>query len=682
MNTLFKAFNDQYEDRFVASLEAITSMIEGLEDNEYKNYFIDAGTFALKMGALYQDMGPEFFDGKSMGELVDHNRSLYEGMIGDQYETSFASTEYSVNQYGLEVGQVLAFIYSSIRQSVVAVYEQQLVTITAFNELLVEAQQAISKGNSDQLASLLEAKMTEDIEVKIELAMFRRTNPDFDVYRNIIETADLSDNKYLYRYGKFIGENELKTADFLRNQPEETIKLMADTYTEAFVKGYTNDRKEMPLEEKKTINLGYQLGFERVERLALKNFEVVGLKSLIYDDVFVAARNRMVYTKHSKQYAYDHRHDMALYFTDAYADAYEAAYEKVITRNGDAYKYLAGPAVQESFGEPGFSPLSRDNNIVYSDTQTKRKTQFDTNLGKLMNTFLPKSIRSFVIIAYPLPSIGEKYEEIFGEIIKVNTLDSDLYANIQSKIIDALDQGEYVHVKGLGDNKTDITVAMCAIKDADKETIFANCVAEVNVPVGEVYTSPKLTGTNGKLHVSQVFLNGLKYENIELDFVDGFITEYSSSNFGEDTEANRQFVHENLIHPHKTLPLGEFAIGTNTTAYVMAEKYGIAQLLPILIAEKMGPHFAIGDTCFSWAEDVSVYNPDGKEIIARENEMSCKRTEDVSKAYTFKHTDITIPYDELDFIDVIKADGSRISLIKEGRFVLTGTDVLNKPFDQ
>lgn len=79
----------------------------------------------------------------------------------------------------------------------------------------------------------------------------------------------------------------------------------------------------------------------------------------------------------------------------------------------------------------------------------------------------------------------------------------------------------------------------------------------------------------------------------------------------------------------------------------MAQKYQIADKLPILIAEKMGPHFAVGDTCYSWAEDTSVYNPDGKEIIARDNEVSILRKEDPSRAYFGCHTDITIPYEEL-----------------------------------
>ena len=124
--------------------------------------------------------------------------------------------------------------------------------------------------------------------------------------------------------------------------------------------------------------------------------------------------------------------------------------------------------------------------------------------------------------------------------------------------------------------------------------------------------------------------------------------------------------------------MGEFAIGTNTTAYVAALKYGIADKLPILIAEKMGPHFAVGDTCYSWAEDTPVYNPDGKEIIARDNEM---RKDDVSLAYYGCHTDITIPYDELGSIRVIDDEGEMLSIIENGRFVLPGTEELNRPFE-
>ena len=114
---------------------------------------------------------------------------------------------------------------------------------------------------------------------------------------------------------------------------------------------------------------------------------------------------------------------------------------------------------------------------------------------------------------------------------------------------------------------------------------------------------------------------------------------------------------------------------------MVAKKYDIGAKLPILIAEKMGPHFAVGDTCFSWSEDSPTYNPDGKRIIAKDNECSLLRKEDVSKAYFNCHTDITIPYDELESIHVVRPDGSEIPLIEKGRFVLPGTEELNRPFD-
>ena len=236
-------------------------------------------------------------------------------------------------------------------------------------------------------------------------------------------------------------------------------------------------------------------------------------------------------------------------------------------------------------------------------------------------------------------------------------------------------------VKGANGNRTDLRVALHALRNPSKETIFENCVADVNIPVGEVFTSPMLAGTEGLLHVKQVYLNGLPYKNLEMSFTDGQIMSYTCTNF-ETEEENRAYIKENVLYNHDTLPLGEFAIGTNTTAYRMGREYHIEGRLPILIAEKTGPHFAVGDTCYSWAEDVAVYNPDGKEIIARDNEISLLRKEDPSKAYLNCHTDITIPYDELALLAVILPDGRETAIIREGRFVLPGTEALNEPLDK
>ena len=113
-----------------------------------------------------------------------------------------------------------------------------------------------------------------------------------------------------------------------------------------------------------------------------------------------------------------------------------------------------------------------------------------------------------------------------------------------------------------------------------------------------------------------------------------------------------------------------------------ANKYDIVYKLPILIVEKMGPHFAVGDTCYSWSEENVLHNPDGKEIVAKDNECSILRKTDVSKAYFNCHTDITIPYDEIGGIYSVHPDGTEVPIIEKGRFVLPGTEKLNKALDQ
>ncbi|HEX3023205.1 MAG TPA: aminopeptidase, partial [Lachnospiraceae bacterium] len=487
---------------------------------------------------------------------------------------------------------------------------------------------------------------------------------------DIIMKEDLEDMRYLYKYGECITDNELRMAAYLNSLSQEKIDAMASTYTEGFRIGYINGN--MDLSKKGIVNVRYEVGFERMVRAAIKQFEKLGLKTTV---------RRKLDNKFNKQYDYDHRYDYAIYFDKAYVtkrlDCLRKAYETL----KEGASLFAGPAVIETFGEVPFTPVSKPECNKLSEKQQKLDVEFSRDSSLLMNEYIKREEYSFTIIAYPVPEIGEKFEEIFNETVKVNTLDYDLYKNIQQKIIDALDQGDYVHILGKGVNRTDLKVKLHKLSNPEKETLFENCLADVNIPVGEVFTSPALTGTNGVLHVSEVYLNDFKYVDLSLTLADGMIKDYTCKNF-DDEEENKKFVKENLLYTHDTLPIGEFAIGTNTTAYVMGRKYNIQDKLPILIAEKTGPHFAMGDTCFSMSEEIKTFNPDGKEMVAKENECSALRKTEIEKAYFSCHTDITIPYDELGEIVVYKYDGERIVIIKDGIFVLEGTEELNKAFDE
>ena len=490
-----------------------------------------------------------------------------------------------------------------------------------------------------------------------------------DFLYQIVMNSDLNDLRYLYQYGQHIGKNETGIAAFLNGMSDEEIQAMADTYTEGYRIGFAATGKD--LSKKTTAQVRYPIGFERMVRAAVKNLEKLNLKVTM----------RACSSAANKQYDYDHKEDKALYYDKAYVERRLEVMKTSFEEMKKLANGQAGPAVIEVFGEIPFSPETKKE-VLKLDEKQQQLSVYDMSMsGQITNQYIIGEERSFTIIAYPVPEIGEKFKEIFAETVKINTLDYTLYQNMQQKIIDVLDQAEKVHITGKNNNKTDLYVSIWPLKDATKESAFENCVADVNIPVGEVFTSPVLKGTTGKLFVSQVYLNELKYLNLEIDFEDGMIREYTCTNFEKEEEC-KKYIKENVLMNHETLPMGEFAIGTNTTAYRMARDFDIADKLPILIAEKTGPHFAVGDTCYSHEEDMVTYNPDGKQIVARENDFSKLRSEDMSKAYFNCHTDITIPYDELDKITVIRKDGTTEDIISDGRFVLAGIEELNKPLDR
>ena len=115
---------------------------------------------------------------------------------------------------------------------------------------------------------------------------------------------------------------------------------------------------------------------------------------------------------------------------------------------------------------------------------------------------------------YGFASADER--SVFLDLLKVDGVGPKGAVKIMSavssaRMLDVLEKGEKVEIKGKGTNKTDITVSLHEITDISSQTVFENCVADVNIPVGEVFTTPVLKGTDGVLHVSRVFLNELEY---------------------------------------------------------------------------------------------------------------------------------------------------------------------------
>ena len=680
---LWKEDNAAIRERYELALERIKMIREEhTVSAELQDYFIQAAN-VVEAAAEYLDFDYRQY---SMEELEAGNQRLYGELQAEAYEKSYANPQYAEKQLG-DNGKVLSFLYTELLSLHRYARESRCLELTIHMELLIEIYNLYEDQDAFDIREVQKAIYYfyyDYCDVLVPDRTQEMYDARLDRYVQLIEQADLSDLRYLYGYGEAISTNEIRTAQYMNQLSQEEIDRLAFVYTDGYREGF--EIAGIDLSKKKYVNLHYAVGQERMIRAAIRQFRELGLEPIIFLPAVSRLnqrqnrRNGVVATPVNRQYDYDHRYDEGIYLDSALMERKLEVLEQSYETYREFMQGYAGPAVVETFGEAPFEPVEKPESIALTKKQQDLTVEYTAQAGRLVNRYINRETYSFTIIAYPSPEIGNEFEEIFRETTKINTLDKKLYRTIQEVMINELNQAEFVRVQGIGKNRTDMKVMMHIMEHPERETNFENCLADVNIPVGEVFTSPRLTGTEGCLNVSEVYLNDLKFVDLELHFKDGKITDYTCGNFDQE-EANIRFVKENLLQNRETLPIGEFAIGTNTTAYVMANRYQIVYKLPILIVEKMGPHFAVGDTCYSYSEENRLFNPDGKEIVAKDNECSILRKEDESKAYFHCHTDITIPYAEIGSIRSVHADGTEVEIMRNGRFVLPGTEELNRPLD-
>lgn len=676
---------EETKERLQLCTERLNAMLsEDTVPEEYRAYFKAQAKKLLLIFDYEKKTETGEFATYSPEKCAEWFDELYKEILPEQYAESFSNPVYAVKLFGKKYGRLLSYVAAKISNQIFYAAERNRLAVVMMAELFIELYNYFEEFHEytfKECRMALYSFETDNAELFSAWRVREQFDTEYTFAKDIIMEAEGLDLRYLYRYGEYITKNELEVAAFLRGLSEEKIKAAAENVVGGYLRGFEVMR--VPLTKGQTVGLRYAVGFERVMKEVIRLLEKEGLNVTAVRTPAGGRHARKAgytVTNVNLQYDYDHRNDEGLLADKQWYIRKETALRHVYEENKEKLALYAGPLVQETFGERLPLPENAKEAIQLDKRQQRLKVEASGRLGELVEKYIPSDQTSFTIVAYPLPSIGEKFPEIFEETLRLNRLDNEVYRNVQQCIIDALDRAEAVRVTGRGKNRTDITVRLWKLKDPAKETIFENCTADVNIPAGEVFTSPVLAGTDGTLHVTSVFLGSTEYKNLEIVFKDGKTAEYSCENY-VTKEENEKFIKENLLKNHDWLPLGEFAIGTNTIAYTMGRKFGIAEVLPILIAEKTGPHFAVGDTCYSHSEDHKVYNPDGKEIVARENECSALRNTEPGKAYFHCHTDITIPYDELGEITALCKDGKKISIIRNGRFVLPGTELLNEALD-
>lgn len=441
---------------------------------------------------------------------------------------------------------------------------------------------------------------------------------------------------------------ERRLADFFFSYDRQRLRQMGERIVDAFLHGFLSQSRD------------------RAGRTLVRFYYQVGQEALAKETFFALQRRGLT---PSVQKPGSLTPESGRQWPESEGDLLEwmAAY--------DAAFQTFEPELKNTCGMIGIGQFGQSAQLTQRPAQgTEEARKLAARLSNYVRNeegrLIPPSTISFCKCAFPNLLAGERFVEMFEDVMEMNLVDSEPYERMQQHVIDALDRCVRVHILGRNGNRTDLSVQMFPVAEADRQSNFLNCGGDLNIPYGELFTTPRLQGTSGRFHIREIYLSGVPYRDLELEFWDGYLVQVASA---EGVE----YVRENLLYPHETMTMGEFSIGSNTHAYAIAQKYDLVSRLPILWMEKMGPHIAIGDPCFARGEDAPVYNLyDGKEMVARENERTALRAKD--EIYYNKHIDITLPYGDIASLNGYTAAGEEIAVIRDGRFVLEGAEKLNQ----
>lgn len=402
--------NDTYlQERYSLAMERIEGILEEKTVSApFCIYFQAVAKFLLETKALREKLVPEKAEAYTLEEWQQINYEMYADILPEHYAQSFGNPEYAVETLGEVFGKLLSFLYTELRALQIYVYEERLEETVICLELFIEVYNCFERTPLPEYREIQQVIywfLSDYSELFVAHRIQEAIDPELDFATRIVMESDLTDLRYLYRYGEYVSENELKTAEFLNTLSEEEIAAMADTYTEGYRIGFVLGGKDLSI--KRTVNIRYQLGFERMIRKAIGNFAKMGLKPVIYRAAVSTLNKRQTMrigysgAVPNKQFEYDHRADNAVYLDKKFAERKLGVMRTSYEKWKQLAAWHAGPAVVETFGETPFVPKSNPYSYQLSEKQQKLQVSCDNESAQITNQYIIGKERSFTIIAFP-----------------------------------------------------------------------------------------------------------------------------------------------------------------------------------------------------------------------------------------------------------------------------------------
>ena len=191
-----------------------------------------------------------------------------------------------------------------------------------------------------------------------------------------------------------------------------------------------------------------------------------------------------------------------------------------------------------------------NNSYELADVPAENLRLYSSIYGKQVHNDIRVKKTKWLVLRYPNDSMSQlagqstaSFEDFYFDVCCLDYKKMDKAMDSLVKIMDKTDK---VRIKSVG---TDLSFSI-------KDIPTIKCAGRINIPDGEIFTAPVKTSVNGYITYNAPSIkDGLKFENIRLDFKDGKIVGVDGNykdrlNKIFDADEGARYV-------------GEFAIGVN-----------------------------------------------------------------------------------------------------------------------
>ena len=251
------------------------SLIRAEEDAKFKDFFAELASFLEKVNDIRQKKESGEFEALSFEELKDMQDELFYDLREDIYAGSVYNPDVLEKMFDKDLVSPLLSLGFEVRAALISVYEGDLEGFVNILELFLQVYGiAMEGGSAKEIADAIYWYASDYLDVTARKRIIESFTASNRFFYNIIMNDDLSDLRYLFKFGEYIGSNEINTAKYLNSLDNETVRLCAKTFVDGYRDGFFAMQKD--ISKRSVVSLIYNIGFERIVKEAVIFFEDMG----------------------------------------------------------------------------------------------------------------------------------------------------------------------------------------------------------------------------------------------------------------------------------------------------------------------------------------------------------------------------------------------------------------------